>query len=86
MEAFSHSVPVPNELDQQPDVKCELSELQYIAVHDPVLIAPREDPSSARESEALTVSHVIQYLFYTAAADQPAPQAYCKYSRSHHKL
>jgi len=45
MEAFSHAVPVPNELDQQPDVKCELSELQYIAVHDPVIIAPREDPS-----------------------------------------
>jgi hypothetical protein len=44
MEAWTHAVPVPNELDQVSDVRCSLEELRDIAIHDPVLIPPQEDP------------------------------------------
>jgi len=44
MEAWTHAVPVPNELDQVADVPCSVEELRDIAIHDPVLIAPQEDP------------------------------------------
>lgn len=44
LEAWTKAVPVPNELDEVADVKCTLDELQDIALHDPVLINPREQP------------------------------------------
>jgi len=44
MQAWTKAVPVPNELDEVADVQCTLDELRDIALHDPVLINPREQP------------------------------------------